>query len=167
VYRIFFMSKHYISYYNSPVGWLKINTSEDALAAISFEEESGASSEHHPKILQDTILQLQEYFEGKRKVFALKLNPEGTSFQKEIWELVKQVKYGETASYLDIALSAGSEKKTRAVGLANGKNPIPIIIPCHRIIGSSGKLTGYAGGLDRKRWLLLHEQKNSPSQLLF
>ncbi len=161
------MNTHFISYYESPVGWLKIRTSENALTAISFEEESGTSSEQIPKILIDTIQQLREYFESNRKVFELKLHPEGTSFQKEIWELVGQVQYGATASYLDIALAAGSEKKTRAVGLANGKNPIPIIIPCHRIIGSSGKLTGYAGGLDRKRWLLLHEQKNSPSQLLF
>lgn len=105
--------------------------------------------------------QLSEYFEGDRKVFDLELSPQGTSFQKQIWDFVSLVKFGETQSYLDIAKKSGSEKNTRAVGMANGKNPIPIVIPCHRIIGSNGKLTGYAGGMDRKRWLLQHEIRHS------
>jgi methylated-DNA-[protein]-cysteine S-methyltransferase len=103
-------------------------------------------------------LQLIEYFNGTRTEFSLNLNPEGTKFQKKIWQFVESIPFGKTVSYLDIALLSGSEKNTRAVGLANGKNPIPIIIPCHRVIGSSGKMTGYAGGIERKKWLLIHEQ---------
>jgi len=163
----FFMSDHFNTYLESPVGWLKITTNSKELLSISFEEIQDASDNHIPAIHQQTIQQLNEYFQGSRKEFNLRLAPAGTDFQKKIWELVEKISFGETASYLDIALASGSEKNTRAVGLANGKNPIPIIIPCHRILGSNGKLTGYAGGLDRKRWLLLHEQKNSDHQLLF
>ncbi len=162
------METHYIKYYEFPIGWLKITTNNSHLIAVSFSDEEGESSEDLPPVLIDTFNQLTEYFEGMRKSFQIKLAPEGTDFQHKIWELVKKVPFGETASYLDIALQSGSEKNTRAVGLANGKNPIPIIIPCHRIIGTNGKLTGYAGGLDKKRWLLLHEQKHSTRQnLLF
>ena len=121
------------------------------------------NSSVQPTILKETESQLKEYFAGDRKHFNLRLAPEGTEFQQKIWQLVEKVPFGETSSYLDIAKQSGSEKNTRAVGLANGKNPIPIIIPCHRIIGSSGKLTGYAGGLERKRWLLKHELANTTS----
>lgn len=161
------MSDHFITYLESPLGWLKITTNSKELLSISFEETQDVSSNQIPEIHQQTIQQLKEYFQGSRKEFDLKLAPVGTDFQKKIWSLVQKVSFGETASYLDIALESGSEKNTRAVGLANGKNPIPIIIPCHRILGSNGKLTGYAGGLDRKRWLLLHEQTHSNHQLLF
>ncbi|KJF45041.1 methylated-DNA--[protein]-cysteine S-methyltransferase [Draconibacterium sediminis] len=150
-------------YINSPVGWLKLQSTEMALTAISFYAEKAENSAVQPKILENTETQLQEYFAGERKNFNLQLAPEGTDFQQKIWELVQNVDYGVTASYLDIAKLSGSEKNTRAVGLANGKNPIPIIIPCHRIVGSSGKLTGYAGGLERKRWLLNHELLHTPS----
>lgn len=150
-------------YINSPVGWLKLQSTEMALTAISFYAEKAENSAVQPKILEDAETQLQEYFAGERKDFNLQLAPEGTDFQQKIWELVQNVDYGVTASYLDIAKLSGSEKNTRAVGLANGKNPIPIIIPCHRIVGSSGKLTGYAGGLERKRWLLNHELLHTPS----
>ncbi|WP_303919684.1 methylated-DNA--[protein]-cysteine S-methyltransferase [Draconibacterium sediminis] len=150
-------------YINSPVGWLKLQSTEMALTAISFYAEKEENSAVQQKILEDTENQLQEYFAGERKDFNLQLAPEGTDFQQKIWELVQNVDYGVTASYLDIAKLSGSEKNTRAVGLANGKNPIPIIIPCHRIVGSSGKLTGYAGGLERKRWLLNHELLHTPS----
>ena len=150
-------------YINSPVGWLKLQSSEMALTAISFDAEKAENSAVQPKILENTETQLQEYFAGERKDFNLQLAPVGTDFQQKIWKLVQNVDYGGTASYLDIAKLSGSEKNTRAVGLANGKNPIPIIIPCHRIVGSSGKLTGYAGGLERKRWLLNHELLHTPS----
>ncbi|WP_319501222.1 methylated-DNA--[protein]-cysteine S-methyltransferase [uncultured Draconibacterium sp.] len=150
-------------YMNSPVGWLKLQSSGTALTVVCFDSEKGENSAVQPKILEDAESQLQEYFAGKRKDFNLQLAPEGTEFQQKIWELVQKVDFGTTASYLDIAIQSGSEKNTRAVGLANGKNPIPIIIPCHRIVGSSGKLTGYAGGLERKRWLLNHELSHTPS----
>ena len=107
------------------------------------------------------------YFSGNLKEFSIKLAPEGTGFQKRVWNLVSEVRYGEKATYLHIAKKIGAETYTRAVGLANGKNPIPIIIPCHRIIGANGKLTGYAGGLEKKKWLLLHEQNNTKTNTLF
>lgn len=158
----------YTKYINSPIGWLKLQTSENALVAISFAEKGGKSSEQIPTILNKTIVQLQEYFEGNRKVFDVNLTPQGTEFQQNTWNFVSEVEFGNTATYLDIAIKTGSRKNTRAVGLANGKNPIPIIIPCHRIVGSNGKLTGYAGGLDKKRWLLQHELTYSNnSNLLF
>lgn len=150
-------------YMNSPIGWIKIQSTENALTAVCFVTEKDHDSIDQPQILQETENQLQEYFAGKRKQFELKLNPEGTGFQQKVWQQLKKIEFGETASYLDIAVQTGSEKNTRAVGLANGKNPIAIVIPCHRIIGSSGKLIGYAGGLDRKRWLLNHELTHSNS----
>ncbi len=162
------MEDTFYTYYNSPVGWLKLTSDADCLLAVSFEDvEDERTSEMSP-ILEESIQQLEEYFNGSRKEFNLKLAPQGTDFQQKIWKLVEKVNYGQTASYLEISIQSGSDKNTRAVGLANGKNPIPIIIPCHRIIGSNGKLTGYAGGLERKRWLLLHEQRHSTySDLLF
>ncbi|WP_321346448.1 methylated-DNA--[protein]-cysteine S-methyltransferase [uncultured Draconibacterium sp.] len=150
-------------YINSPVGWLRLQSTETHLTAVCFDAEENINSSVQPIILKETESQLKEYFTGDRKHFNLRLAPEGTEFQLKIWQLVEKVPFGETSSYLDIAKQSGSEKNTRAVGLANGKNPIPIIIPCHRIIGSSGKLTGYAGGLERKRWLLKHELANTTS----
>jgi methylated-DNA-[protein]-cysteine S-methyltransferase len=158
----------YIDYLNTPIGWLELKTDEEALLSVSFAENEGPSSGKSPTILTDSAKQLIEYFEGSRKTFELKLSPLGTEFQQLVWENVKVISFGETATYLDIAIRTGSAKNTRAVGLANGKNPIPVIIPCHRIIGSNGKLTGYAGGIDKKRWLLHHELKYSENlNLLF
>lgn len=155
-------------YLFSPIGWLQIQTSETALVSISFKDSSGEDSNYQPTIMQKTETQLKEYFEGKRKQFDLKLNSDGTHFQKEVWKYLESIEFGKTASYLKIAKLTGSDKNTRAVGMANGKNPIPIVIPCHLIIGANGKLTGYAGGLERKRWLLQHELKFSDnSNLLF
>jgi methylated-DNA-[protein]-cysteine S-methyltransferase len=134
-------------YMNSPVGWLKLQSTETALTAVYFDAEKTDNSTDQPTILKEAESQLQEYFAGKRKEF----------------KLVQNVDFGTTASYLDIAKQSGSEKNTRAVGLANSKNPVPIIIPCHRIVGSSGKLTGYAGGLERKRWLLKYELSHTSS----
>ncbi len=160
--------KTFSYFLDSPVGFLKITTNNTSLLSIDFVKTEGTSTEKTPSILIETIQQLQEYFEGKRKEFSLNLNPEGTEFQQKTWKFVSMVPFGLTASYLDIAKETGSEKNTRAVGTANGKNPIPIIIPCHRIIGTNGKLKGYAGGLDRKKWLLHHELTHSKrSNLLF
>jgi methylated-DNA-[protein]-cysteine S-methyltransferase len=152
----------------TPIGYLKLTSNNEVLLSVSFAETLGVPSDFQPDILKESVLQISEYFEGKRKEFSLNLQPAGTDFQLKVWEEVKKVPFGETASYLYIAIKTGSKNNTRAVGLANGKNPIPIIIPCHRIIGSNGKLTGYAGGLERKKWLLQHELKHSDnSKLLF
>ncbi|MFV0591087.1 MAG: methylated-DNA--[protein]-cysteine S-methyltransferase [Draconibacterium sp.] len=158
------MAETFDQYIFTPVGWLEICATEQALVSISFVEEEGISSPVQPLVMKQVVCQLNEYFEGVRLDFDVPLDPVGSDFQKKVWKLVTQVKYGETASYLDIAIASGSEKNTRAVGLANGKNPIPIVIPCHRIIGSNGKLTGYAGGIDKKRWLLQHELQYSVSK---
>lgn len=158
----------YTKFINTPIGWLQLTSTKEALLALTFVEEEGEWSKTQVGVLTDASNQLQEYFAGNSKTFDIKLSPEGTDFQQKVWLLVKEVEFGETASYLDIAKQSGSKKNTRAVGLANGKNPIPIIIPCHRIVGSNGKLTGYAGGLEKKRWLLHHELTHSANpELLF
>ena len=159
--------KYFYTHINSPVGFLKLTSNEVALTSVNFSDISGENSPHLPDILIFAGQQLKEYFEGTRISFTLNLAPEGTEFQQKVWEYVKKVSFGETATYLDIARLTGSLNNTRAVGLANGKNPIPIIIPCHRIIGTNGKLTGYAGGIERKRWLLQHEinHTESPNRL--
>ncbi|MBK6285906.1 MAG: methylated-DNA--[protein]-cysteine S-methyltransferase [Draconibacterium sp.] len=141
----------------TPVGFLELTGDQHFLLSVSFVEMPGVITDFQPDILQDSVVQILEYFDGKRKEFDLKLQPAGTDFQLKVWEEVKKVPFGKTVSYLDIAIKTGSKNNTRAVGLANGKNPIPIIIPCHRIIGTNGKLTGYAGGLERKKMLLQHE----------
>ena len=141
----------------TPVGFLELTGDQHFLLSVSFVEMPGVITDFQPGILQDSVVQILEYFDGKRKEFDLKLQPAGTDFQLKVWEEVKKVPFGKTVSYLDIAIKTGSKNNTRAVGLANGKNPIPIIIPCHRIIGTNGKLTGYAGGLERKKMLLQHE----------
>jgi methylated-DNA-[protein]-cysteine S-methyltransferase len=153
---------------DSPLGLLTLTSDEESLISVSFNSETVSSSNFIPEILNSACNQLKEYFEGKRKEFDLKLNPSGTGFQQKVWQHVKNVPFGKTVTYLDIAMQTGSKNNTRAVGLANGKNPIPIIIPCHRVIGTDGKLTGYAGGIERKRWLLQHELNYSNhTDLLF
>jgi methylated-DNA-[protein]-cysteine S-methyltransferase len=152
----------------TPIGYLELTSRQDSLLSVSFVEKFVQSSDFQPDILKKTANQLYEYFKGIRKEFDLDMKPSGTEFQIMVWEKVKKVAFSQTVSYLDIAIQTGSKNNTRAVGLANGKNPIPIIIPCHRVIGVNGKLTGYAGGLDRKKWLLQHELKHTfPSNLLF
>ncbi|HEX2865765.1 MAG TPA: methylated-DNA--[protein]-cysteine S-methyltransferase [Ignavibacteriales bacterium] len=145
------------AYYISPFGALKLECSDEALLRIDFIEEGKyASGSSHP-VLKEVILQLDEYFTGKRENFELKLEPHGTDFQKRVWNELLKIPFGRTITYLELARRLGDEKVIRAAGTANGKNPIPIIIPCHRVIGSNGKLTGYAGGLHIKEWLLRHE----------
>ncbi len=164
----FFMENIYKNTIESPVGFIEITTNLNYVLAVSFVDFRSQASGYHPEILNEATNQLDEYFKGKRKEFDLNLQPAGTDFQMQVWELVQKVHFGQTASYQDIAVLTGSKNNTRAVGLANGKNPIPIIIPCHRIIGTNGKLTGYAGGLDRKKWLLRHELNYSnKTNLLF
>jgi methylated-DNA-[protein]-cysteine S-methyltransferase len=151
----------------SPVGRIVLVSSATHLKAVIFSDEPIDEPVVLPDILLRAKEQLIEYFDGTRRQFELELDPEGTPFQKKVWHCLVQVPYGLTKSYRDIALELGSVLTTRAVGPANGKNPIAIIVPCHRIIGSDRKLVGYAGGLERKRWLLLHEARHSTKELLF
>ena len=134
---------------------------ENGLNTITVLEQDEPESKIIPDVLIDAAYQLNEYFEGKRQNFDLLLNPEGTEFQKKVWSLLSEIPYGKTLSYLELSRRLGDVKAIRAVASANGKNPLWIIIPCHRVIGSDGSLTGYAGGLHRKKWLLNHE---SPSR---
>jgi methylated-DNA-[protein]-cysteine S-methyltransferase len=141
------------TYIQSPVGIIEISGSDEGIRSILFLDKGNEQSQV-PACLQECVNQLNEYFAGKRKQFDLKLDPRGTEFQLKVWEKLKQIPFGKTITYLDLARMTGSETNTRAVGNANGKNNISIIVPCHRVIGSNGKLTGYAGGLWRKEILL-------------
>lgn len=155
------------AYINSPVGILELKGAAEGLTSVLFKDsESFVISEKIPKELKNAVMQLQEYFEGKRKQFTLKLSPEGTDFQKLVWTQLQEIPFGKTTSYQQMANTLGDPKVIRAAASANGKNPISIIIPCHRVIGSDGALTGYAGGLHRKKWLLEFESP-SPQQSLF
>jgi len=142
---------------NSPLGVTKIVGDENGIIAVSVLNSEEIISDIIPEVLQDCVHQLQDYFEGSRKKFSLKLNPQGTEFQNRVWEALLNIPYGKTVSYLELSRQLGDIKAIRAVANANGKNPLWIIIPCHRVIGSDGSLTGYAGGLHRKQWLLEHE----------
>lgn len=131
---------------------------------ILLEEEAIPSSNPAPH-LTEAIEQLEQYFEGERKDFTLKLNPQGTEFQKKVWQALQTIPFGKTASYMELSKQLGDPLAIRAVAAANGKNPLWIIVPCHRIIGSDGSLTGYAGGLWRKKWLLEHERQEKQISL--
>ena len=144
------------AYYKSPVGNLRIVANDIYIIQISFADEY-FKVDLMPEQIKNCIAQLDEYFKGIRKEFTIKTNPNGTEFQGRVWNQLRKIPYGQTISYLELAKQLGDEKAIRAVGTANGQNPIPIIIPCHRVIGSNGTLTGYAGGLLKKQWLLEHE----------
>ena len=148
----------------SPVGFLNLSTDEEELHSVSFSSSPGVNSNVLPEVLKESIAQLEEYFNGSRTEFDMKLNRSGTSFQQKVWDYIQNIPFGETATYNEVAKGLGSKKLSRAVGYANSQNQIPIIIPCHRIIGTDGKLTGYAGGIERKKWLLLHELKYATSK---
>lgn len=151
------------SYIQTPLGIVLIKGDENGISSVSVLDSDEKVSNVIPGVLQDCVYQLQEYFNGKRQEFSLQLNAEGTDFQKKVWNLLVEIPFGETTSYLELSRKLGDEKAIRAVASANGKNPLWIIVPCHRVIGSNGSLTGYAGGLWRKKWLLDHE--NPPAQL--
>jgi methylated-DNA-[protein]-cysteine S-methyltransferase len=157
----------YFKTINSPIGVLKLSSDEGHLKSISFDAEFMSEEVYVPDILMTAAKQLEEYFSGSRQLFDLPIDPEGTDFQRRVWKQVADVSYGSTKSYIEISREVNSQDSSRAVGMANGKNPLPIIIPCHRIIGHNGKLTGYAGGLERKKWLLLHEQHYALNNRLF
>lgn len=156
------MSIHWIQI-DSPIGTLTLAADDQALRAIEFE------SNRHPQrrtgwiagetaLLRRTAEQLHDYFEGRRHCFDLPLAPAGTPFQRAAWEALARIPFGETRSYAQQATALGRPTATRAVGAANGRNPLPIVLPCHRVIGANGALTGFGGGIDVKRWLLDFEQ---------
>ena len=149
----------------SPIGSLKISGDNEGIQEISFTSDDRQPSDSIPDALQNCAIQLKEYFTGTRTEFDLKLNPQGTEFQKKVWALLTRIPFSKTRSYLDQSKIFGDVKTIRAVATANGKNPIAIIIPCHRVIGSDGSLTGYAGGLWRKQWLLNHESQSKQQSL--
>ena len=154
------MNNKYMGYYKSPIGILEIVCDKESVLSCNFvdkEEEIGQVN----LILESAITQLDEYFKGERKEFDLKVALYGTEFQKNVWNGLLNIPYGTTVSYKDIAVSINNEKAVRAVGNANNKNKISIIVPCHRVIGKNGALTGYAGGLDKKQWLLDHENRTN------
>lgn len=147
--------------YKTPIGEIVIVDNGRAIVQVFF----GNNIPKNVNIVETNLLkkannQLKEYFWGKRKKFDLYLQPQGTEFQKKVWKALQEIPYGETRSYKEIAINIGNEKACRAVGMANNKNPIPIFIPCHRVIGSNGNLIGYAGGLDIKETLLRIESKD-------
>lgn len=160
-----FLESNQIAYYKTPVGTAKIVGDKNGISEVTLIEESLESSKEIPESLQDCVQQLSEYFNGARKEFNLKLNPQGTDFQKRVWDELLNVPFGKTRTYSEQSKKLGNIKAIRAVASANGKNPIWIIIPCHRIIGSNGSLTGYAGGLWRKKWLLEHENPSTQRSL--
>ena len=145
------------AYLSTPLGSAKLEGDENGLTYVTVLETDEPESEIIPEVLEDAVYQLSEYFEGKRQNFDLLLNPEGTEFQKKVWPALLEIPFGKTISYLELSKNLGDVKAIRAVASANGKNPLWVIIPCHRVIGSDGSLTGYSGGLHRKKWLLNHE----------
>ncbi len=141
----------------TPLGFTKIIGDVDGIASITVLNSEEKVTDIIPQELEECVIQLQEYFKGERKQFHFKINAEGTDFQKRVWQELLNIPYGKTTSYLKLSQQLGDVKAIRAVANANGKNPLWIIVPCHRVIGSDGSLTGYAGGLQRKQWLLEHE----------
>ncbi len=155
----------YYTYAASPIGQLLLAGSADALQVIGFPHGDKARRadigwERYGEPFKKTARQLNEYFSGDRQEFELDLAPEGTKFQVEVLEALRGIPYGETRTYRDIAVAVGRPKAVRAVGNANGRNPLPIVIPCHRVIGSDGRLTGFGGGIEAKRYLLELEQRH-------
>jgi methylated-DNA-[protein]-cysteine S-methyltransferase len=143
-------------YIKTPLGIATITGDENGVSVISVADQ-GTVSKDIPTVLQDAVSQLNDYFEKKRTDFCFKINPKGTDFQKKVWGALLEIPYGKTRSYLEQSKILGDVKAIRAVASANGKNPLWIVVPCHRVIGTDGALTGYAGGLWRKKWLLEHE----------
>ena len=153
-----------ICYIRTPLGIAKITGDDNGISEISASNE-GECSTKTPTILKEAVSQLQDYFEGKRTKFDLKINPKGTEFQQKVWQELMNIPFGKTINYLDLAKKLGDPKVIRAAASANEKNPLWIVVPCHRVIGTDGSLTGYAGGLWRKKWLLEHENPTNQQSL--
>lgn len=154
-----------LCYIETPLGYAKIVGDNNGIASVSIVDTYEEASQTIPETLTECASQLKAYFNNQLKSFNLKLNPKGTDFQKKVWEQLQLIPYGKTISYLDLSKQLGDTKAIRAAASANGKNPLWIIVPCHRVIGSDGSLTGYAGGLHRKQWLLNHESKHKQQTL--
>lgn len=155
-----------LAYYSSPVGNLLIESKNDKITTVNFLKTERQPETVTP-IIEQCIQELDEYFYEGRKFFTVDLEPQGSPFQLKVWNELLTIPYGRTVSYEHIAVNVGDVKTIRAVGLANGQNPIAIIIPCHRVIGKNGDLVGYGGGLDNKVWLLQHEGAFSEQLKLF
>lgn len=153
----------FISYWESPIGKLQLKANEHGLTSCWFVDDEVLEHTLSAPILEEAEKQLTSYFEGELKSFELPLAPEGTDFQQKVWAALCEIPYGTTRSYLQLSLQLGDKNLTRAVGTANGRNPLGIIIPCHRVIGADGSLTGYAGGTWRKRALLKLEGAEQPT----
>lgn len=148
----------FLTYLDSPIGIVEVAATAEAIKKIEFVDDKMDRTVPPVAVLQEAADQLTAYFDGKLQQFDLPLAPEGTAFRQKVWQALLQIPFGQTTSYLDIARAIGNPKAVRAVGGANHHNPISIVIPCHRVIGANGKLTGYGGGLWRKEWLLQHER---------
>ncbi|PWJ43017.1 methylated-DNA--[protein]-cysteine S-methyltransferase [Sediminitomix flava] len=148
----------YYTYLQSPIGWIEIESSSVGITSLRFTESEPQREKIENKITLQCKTELEEYFRKERKQFSVSLAPEGSEFQQKVWKALNEIPYGTTTSYGKIAEILGDPHAVRAVGKANGSNPIAIIVPCHRVIGASGNLTGYAWGLDKKQWLLKLEQ---------
>ena len=162
------------AYIKTPLGIAKIVGDEDGVSVISVSDEGDPRAKLEqakqfsstiPSVLQEAVSQLKDYFEGKRNDFTFKLNPSGTEFQQKVWKGLLEIPFGKTMSYMELSKKLGDVKAIRAVASANGKNPLWIVVPCHRVIGTDGSLTGYAGGLWRKKWLLEHENPSNQQSL--
>lgn len=149
----------------TPLGLAEISGDSSGISSIVLTDEQDLKPQEIPAELKIAASQLQAYFAGEIKKFDLKLNPEGTPFQKKVWKTLQEIPFGTSCSYLELARNIGDVKAIRAVAAANGKNPLWIVVPCHRVIGTNGSLTGYAGGLWRKKWLLEHENPPIQQQL--
>ena len=148
-----------IFFYETPVGKLCVGEEDGVIVRTTWSKIPTEYILEETELILQCKMQLDEYFRGERKTFDLPLAPKGTDFQKKVWNALKEIPYGETRTYGEIAAAVGNPKAARAVGMANNKNPIGIIIPCHRVVGVDGKLVGYAGGMDKKEWLLQLERK--------
>lgn len=146
----------HFAYYDSPIGTVEVGGSDDAVTSLVFVEKKRRGTTSNA-VCDEAVRQIAEYFEGKRQEFDLPIELTGTDFQQRVWSKLDAIPFGQTVSYGDVARSIGKPTASRAVGTANGSNPISIILPCHRVIGNDGSLTGYGGGLWRKEWLLKHE----------
>ncbi|MBY0424696.1 MAG: methylated-DNA--[protein]-cysteine S-methyltransferase [Cytophagales bacterium] len=164
------MSLH-ISLLNTPIGWLEIKSQDDAISSILFKDKDFLPTEKEtslvpdPKSVEICKTELLDYFSGNLTHFTSKIIPSGTDFQKRVWKELQSIPFGETISYEKLSIQLGDVKAIRAVAAANGQNPLMILCPCHRVIGKKGELTGYAGGIWRKQWLLDHEAKLSGKRL--
>ena len=153
------------AYIKSPLGTTKITGDENGISSISVLDAEKEITTEIPDALKEAVAELQDYFAGKRNDFTFKINPKGTDFQQKVWQELLNIPFGKTMSYLELSKKLGDVKAIRAVASANGKNPLWIVVPCHRVIGTDGSLTGYAGGLWRKKWLLEHENPTAQQSL--